>query len=113
MEVAMRKPIALIAVALAVVLAVIALLENRQSAAQTTSMPNAFQDVPRVQKWEYKTIRPDLTTEMEPGARSELNQLGAEGWELCESVRTDGMPFLIFKRPGVRGRAPAGNAYLR
>jgi hypothetical protein len=58
MEVLMRKRAALVAVAFGVVLAVIALLENRQSAAQTTSMPNAFQDVPKVQKWEYKTIEP-------------------------------------------------------
>ena len=107
----MRKPIALVAVALVAILAVIALLENRQSAAQQTSMPNSLQDVPKVQKWAYKTIRPDLTMEMEPGARSELNALGEEGWELCESVRTDGLPFLIFKRPGGRGRAGV-NAYL-
>ncbi len=101
----MRQPTALVAVALVVVLAMIALLEHRQSAAQQTTIPNALQDVPKVQKWEYKTIRPDLTIEMEPGARSELNALGEEGWELCESVRTDGMPFLIFKRIGGRGRA--------
>ena len=86
----MRKPTAFVTVAVILAIGLIALLANRRSPAQDTGrLP------PR---WQYKTIRHDLTTETKEG-RTDLNALGEVGWELCESVQIDGgLPFLILKR---------------
>ena len=57
----------------------------------------------RIQKWEYKTLEPakGLTKRETVDPTDELNELGAEGWELTESVSYDkgGTKFLILKRP--------------
>jgi hypothetical protein len=92
MEVAMTRTTAFVAVAVLLVLSLI------------LSMPIFGQRIVEQQvrpapRWEYKTIRHDLTTETS-GDRSELNALGGRGWELCESVQTEGgRPFLILRRP--------------
>ena len=89
----MRKTTVLVAVALVVVLAVFSLIENRQSTAQQTSIPNALQDVPKMQKWEY------ITQAYAPGDFNDLNDRGKHGWDFCQAITIeDGQTKIIFKR---------------
>ena len=53
-------------------------------------------------QWEYQTLRPprEATKKEASDPKAELNELGADGWELVTTVEyTDGTKFLIFKRP--------------
>lgn len=56
-----------------------------------------------VTHWEYETVRPPRgSTKMEASdPRAELNELGAEGWELVDTIDYvgGGTKFLVFKRP--------------
>jgi hypothetical protein len=58
-------------------------------------------DVPT--QWEYKTLEPPqgLTKREIVDPTDELNRLGAEGWELADTVSYDGggTKLLLFKRP--------------
>ena len=38
-------------------------------------------------RWEYRTLRYETGREFEEGAEPELNQLGADGWEVAGFVR--------------------------
>lgn len=53
--------------------------------------------------WEYKTLRPprELTMHEAADPEEELNELGAEGWELVCSVEYSGggTKYLVLKRP--------------
>lgn len=53
--------------------------------------------------WEYRTLRPERGATMLEAEDPEaaLNELGAEGWELVETVEyvDGGTKFLVFKRP--------------
>lgn len=52
---------------------------------------------PPLQKWEYKTFRPDHGG---PGSDDELNKLGAHGWELIAVFReANNLYHYTFKRP--------------
>jgi hypothetical protein len=55
------------------------------------------------QRWEYRTLRPDreATKHEASDPQSELNELGAEGWELVTTVDYDGggTKYLVLKRP--------------
>lgn len=55
------------------------------------------------QQWEYETLRPprEATKHEASDPKEELNDLGAEGWELVTSVEYagGGTKFLVFKRP--------------
>lgn len=55
------------------------------------------------QQWEYKALEPPmgLTKRETVDPTDELNRLGAEGWELAETVSYDGggTKLLLFKRP--------------
>ncbi|HLF75036.1 MAG TPA: hypothetical protein VI524_11855 [Anaerolineales bacterium] len=48
-------------------------------------------------KWEYKQIACDLEKEG-PLSESELNALGAEGWELAGVVQQPPVAYFYFKR---------------
>ena len=54
-------------------------------------------------RWEYETLRPPRgpTQKEASDPKAELNELGAEGWELVTSVEyaDGGTKFLLFKRP--------------
>lgn len=56
-----------------------------------------------LQQWEYKTLEPPkgLTKRETVDPTTELNHLGAEGWELVETISYDGggTKLLLFKRP--------------
>ena len=53
--------------------------------------------------WEYKTIEPPkgLTKREAVDPTAELNRLGADGWELVQTMSYDkgGTKLLVFKRP--------------
>ena len=53
--------------------------------------------------WEYKVIEPptELTKRESTNPEPRLNELGANGWRLVETVSYDGggTKFLIFERP--------------
>ncbi|WP_134671112.1 DUF4177 domain-containing protein [Halorussus marinus] len=53
--------------------------------------------------WEYRTLRPPRSKTMDEAVdpEAELNELGAEGWELVETVDYigGGTKYLILKRP--------------
>jgi hypothetical protein len=55
------------------------------------------------QTWEYETIEPPKGSTMREAVdpKRELNRLGAEGWELAETVSYDGggTKLLVLKRP--------------
>lgn len=55
------------------------------------------------QEWEYETLEPPtgLTKREAVDPTPELNRLGAEGWELTETISYDrgGTKLLVFKRP--------------
>ncbi len=54
-------------------------------------------------QWEYETLRPprESTKKEARDPKAELNELGAEGWELVETVEYTGggTKYLVFKRP--------------
>ncbi|RBI63205.1 DUF4177 domain-containing protein [halophilic archaeon] len=54
-------------------------------------------------EWEYETIRPPRESTKKEAAdpKEKLNELGAEGWELVESIEYvgGGTKLLVFKRP--------------
>lgn len=53
--------------------------------------------------WEYRTIRPprDETRREAEDPEDVLNELGADGWELAETIAYEGggTKYLVFKRP--------------
>lgn len=57
-------------------------------------------------RWEYRTVRPerDETKKEATDPESTLDELGADGWELTETVDYEGggTKFLVFKRPARR-----------
>src|SRR5688500_385056 len=97
LEVAMRKPTTLVAVAVLVALAWITILANRQSIAQRAELK---QQAAGAQNWEYETIELTSLTIAYDGKR-ELNRKGKEGWELCgtASYAPQNNTVLILKRP--------------
>ncbi|WP_459194538.1 DUF4177 domain-containing protein [Halosimplex sp. J119] len=58
-------------------------------------------------RWEYETLRPprDETRKEADDPQAELNELGAEGWELAATVDYEGggTKYLVFKRPARAG----------
>ena len=60
-------------------------------------------------RWEYEVLRPprDETRKEAEDPSTELNDLGAEGWELAATVDYEGggTKYLVFKRPA-EGSAP-------
>lgn len=58
---------------------------------------------PDTTRWEYRTLRPPRgsTKKEAQDPTAELNELGAEGWELVESIAYEngGTKYLVFKRP--------------
>lgn len=54
-------------------------------------------------RWEYRTVRPerDETKKEATDPQSTLDELGADGWELTETIDYEGggTKFLVFKRP--------------
>jgi len=56
-----------------------------------------------MQRWEYTTLEPSkgLTKRETVDPTAELNRLGADGWELTETVSYDGggTKLFILKRP--------------
>lgn len=54
-------------------------------------------------RWEYETLRPprEATKKEASDPKAELNELGAEGWELVTTVEYvgGGTKHLVFKRP--------------
>ncbi|AGN00063.1 hypothetical protein L593_00540 [Salinarchaeum sp. Harcht-Bsk1] len=61
-------------------------------------------------QWEYHTIEPPkgLTKRETVDPTEELNRLGAEGWELAETISYDkgGTKLLVFKRPVTDSDSP-------
>lgn len=57
--------------------------------------------------WEYETLRPPRgeTRKEASDPKSQLNALGAEGWELVGTIdyTGGGTKFLVFKRPADAG----------
>jgi len=53
--------------------------------------------------WEYETLRPARDAAMKEAVdpKARLNELGAEGWELVETISYEGggTKYLVFKRP--------------
>jgi hypothetical protein len=58
-------------------------------------------------RWEYETLRPPRgeTGKESEDPRAELNELGAEGWELVGTVdyAGGGTKYLVLKRPAASG----------
>jgi hypothetical protein len=48
-------------------------------------------------RWEYRSLRRDLSS-AEPPTDGELNELGAQGWELAGAVNKGTLLYLYFKR---------------
>lgn len=57
-------------------------------------------------QWEYRSLRPprEPTQKEARDPTDRLNELGAEGWELVETIEYTGggTKFLLFKRPADR-----------
>lgn len=55
------------------------------------------------QYWTYKTVKPprEATNKEARDPKAELNNLGAEGWELVDTIEYvgGGTKYLVFKRP--------------
>ncbi|MEX2138693.1 MAG: hypothetical protein WD894_05490 [Pirellulales bacterium] len=89
----MRKPTALVAVALLFVLALFALRADGPHAGQNAPAP--------VQKWEYQiygVVGNEFSIASDGQKR--LNAKGMEGWEFCQVVSVDGqLKSVILKRP--------------
>ena len=60
-------------------------------------------------EWEYETLRPDrdATKKEAVDPKARLNELGAAGWELVETISYEGggTKYLVFKRPGSATRS--------
>jgi hypothetical protein len=60
-------------------------------------------------EWEYETLRParDATKKEAVDPKARLNELGAEGWELIETISYEGggTKYLVFKRPQSTNRS--------
>lgn len=58
-------------------------------------------------RWEYEKLRPprDETRKEANDPKAELNQLGADGWELAGTVEYEegGTKYLVFRRPAHTG----------
>jgi hypothetical protein len=58
-------------------------------------------------RWEYETIRPDRdeTKKEAVDPKETLNELGAAGWELVETISYEGggTKYLVLKRPRTAG----------
>ncbi|SNZ05719.1 protein of unknown function [Natronoarchaeum philippinense] len=58
-------------------------------------------------QWEYRSLRPPREETMKEAddPTDELNELGAEGWELVETIEYagGGTKYLVFKRPAGAG----------
>ncbi|WP_266079963.1 hypothetical protein [Haladaptatus caseinilyticus] len=58
-------------------------------------------------RWEYRSLRPprEETKKEASDPIDRLNELGAEGWELTETIEYSGggTKYLILKRPRNRG----------
>lgn len=54
-------------------------------------------------EWEYETLRPPrgATNKEATDPKTQLNELGADGWELVETIEYvgGGTMYLVFKRP--------------
>ena len=54
-------------------------------------------------QWEYETLRPPrgATKKEASDPKAELNELGAEGWELVDTISYvgGGTKYVVFKRP--------------
>lgn len=54
-------------------------------------------------RWEYETFRPprESTKKEATDPKTQLNELGAEGWELVATIEYTGggTKYLVFKRP--------------
>ena len=61
------------------------------------SPPPATIYVQQPPKWAYKIIERNLITEAMPG-EAELNELGAQGWELAATAIHEQRAILYFKR---------------
>lgn len=59
--------------------------------------------MPEATRWEYETLRPprDETRKEATDPKTELNELGADGWELASTIEYEGggTKYLVFKRP--------------
>ena len=57
----------------------------------------------RPDRWEYRTLDPPRNSAKKEAEdpTAELNELGAEGWELCETIAYTGggTKYLVLKRP--------------
>lgn len=55
------------------------------------------------ERWEYETLRParESTKKEAQDPKEQLNELGAEGWELVDTIAYEGggTKYLVFKRP--------------
>ena len=72
-----------------------------------TPMPDAAlhrsMSPPDPSRWEYRSLRPprEATKKEASDPTDELNELGAEGWELVETIEYTGggTKYLLLKRP--------------
>lgn len=57
----------------------------------------------QISRWEYETIRPprEATRKQATDPKAQLNELGAEDWELVERIEyvSGGTVYLLFKCP--------------
>ncbi len=97
----MRNSATLVAVVF-LVLAIFAHSGDRQSTAQVAPIPNALQQVPKVQNWEYQLIRVPTEDRSLAEARDRLTSEGQQGWEIFQAVPQDSVRSTLFilKRPG-------------
>lgn len=67
----------------------------------------------RPSEWEYRSLRPprEPTQKEAKDPTEELNELGAEGWELVETIEYTGggTKFLLLKRPAREDEQPPEN----
>lgn len=65
---------------------------------------------PNGTRFEYETLRPPRgeTKKESRDPKAELNELGAEGWELVGTIDYEGggTKYLVFKRPVGSGESP-------
>ncbi|WP_136717623.1 DUF4177 domain-containing protein [Halorientalis salina] len=63
--------------------------------------------MPEPTRWEYETLRPprDEVKKEATDPKTELNELGADGWELVSTIEYEGggTKYLVFKRPAGTG----------
>lgn len=60
-------------------------------------------------QWEYQTLRPprEATKNEASDPKAELNELGADGWELVTTIEYTGggAKFLVFKQPATESES--------